>query len=345
MKTEISKFRKIKRKPIAASRQELITTEYLDNDKQFPLVIQPAVKGLNLISWSINNREFIEQQLLQHGAILFRNCQIDSPAKFREFISASCDEALEYSYRSSPRTEVGDRIYTSTDYPADRSIFPHNENSYAATFPLRILFFCLTPAAIGGETPIGRCRNILKYIDRQIIEKFQQKQIMYVRNFGNGFGLSWQTVFQTTDKQKVAEYCRHNNIQWEWRKGDRLRTKQIQPAIVLHPQTKEKVWFNHAAFFHISTLEPQIRQALITEFKEEDFPNNTYYGDGSPLEEGVLNCLRYAYQQEMVTCSWQKGDVLLLDNMLVAHARNPYQGCRKVLVGMAQEISHQDVLI
>jgi alpha-ketoglutarate-dependent taurine dioxygenase len=345
MKTEISKFKKTKRKPIASSRQELITTEYLDSEKQFPLVIKPAVKGLDLISWSSNNREFIEQQLLQHGAILFRNCQIDSAAKFEQFITASCDEALEYSYRSSPRTQVGNRIYTSTDYPADRSIFPHNENSYSATFPLIILFFCLTPAPTGGETPIGRCRNIIKHISHDIQDKFQQKQIMYLRNFGDGFGLSWQTVFQTTNKQKVEEYCRQNHIQWEWKKGDRLRTKQIQPAMVFHPQTKEKVWFNHAAFFHISTLEPQIRQALIAEFKEEDLPTNTYYGDGSPFEKDVLDCLRHAYQQEMVTFSWQQGDVLLLDNILVVHGRNSYEGSRKVLVGMAREISHQDVLI
>ena len=296
MKTEIPKFRKINRKPIASSRQELIKTRYLDNKKQFPLVVKPAVKGLNLISWSGKNREFIEKQLLQHGAILFRNCQIDSAAKFEQFIRASCDEALGYGYRSSPRTEVSNKIYTSTDYPADRSIFPHNENSYAATFPLRISFFCLQPARRGGETPIGRCRNILKHIDRDIQAKFQQKQIMYMRNFGDGFGLSWQTVFQTTDKQKVEEYCRRNSIQWEWKEGDRLRTKQIQPAMVFHPQTKEKVWFNHAAFFHISTLESQIRQALITEFKEEDFPANTYYGDGSPIEDRVLNFLRHAYQ-------------------------------------------------
>jgi alpha-ketoglutarate-dependent taurine dioxygenase len=345
MKTGIPKLKQVSRKTLGSSQQELIKTEYLDNDKKFPLVIKPAIKGVDPIAWSIQNKKFIETELLQHGAILFRNFEVKTVKKFEELIAAICDEALEYRYRASPRTQVSDRIYTSTDYPADQSIFPHNEHSYSPTFPLRILFFSVTLAEEGGETPIGKCRNILQHISRDIQQRFQEKQIMYMRNFGDGFGLPWQTVFQTTDKKKVETYCLQNNIQWEWKEGDRLRTRQIGSAFVSHPQTKEKVWFNHATFFHVSTLNSQIHNALISGFKEEDLPTNTYYGDGSPIEASVLEHLHNAYQQEMITFSWQKGDVLLLDNMLAVHGRNPYVGSRKVLVGMAQAINSKDVVI
>lgn len=335
----------IRRKAVNVSQQGLIETDYLVPEKKFPLVIKPAVKGVDLLTWASQNQQFIETELLKHTAILFRNFNLKSTAEFEQFISATAEEALEYRYRASPRTQVSGRIYTSTDYPADQSIFPHNEHAYSPTFPLRIFFFCVTPAQEGGETPIGSCRSIFQRIDPKIQERFIQKRVMYMRNFGDGFGLPWQTVFQTADKAVLEEYCRNQGIEVEWKPGDRLRTRQVGPAVVKHPQTGETVWFNHATFFHVSTLNPSVRDALMSGFPEEDLPTNTYYGDGSPIEPSVLENLRAAYQQEMITFSWHKGDVLMLDNMLAVHGRNPYRGSREILVGMAKAINSKDVEI
>jgi alpha-ketoglutarate-dependent taurine dioxygenase len=141
----------------------------------------------------------------------------------------------------------------------------------------------------------------------------------------------------------VEQYCHENDIQWEWKDGNRLRTRQVRPAVARHPRTGEMVWFNHATFFHVSTLEPTIRETLLAEFKEEDLPNNTYYGDGSPIESAVLDELREAYQQEMVPIAWQERDILMLDNMLTAHARAPFVGPRKVLVAMADLFTRDDL--
>ncbi|MBW4630834.1 MAG: TauD/TfdA family dioxygenase [Iphinoe sp. HA4291-MV1] len=331
----------VRRQTVNISPGSLIKTEFIQLGTNFPLVIKPSIKGVNLQNWAKNNREFLKTELLQYGAILFRDFKVKSIEEFEQIIAAICGEAMEYRYRASPRTQVGGRIYTSTDYPAEQSIFPHNEHAYSPTFPLKIFFFCMTPAQSGGETPIGSCRKVFERIHPDIRDRFIEKKVMYMRNFGDGFGLPWQTVFQTTDKTKVEEYCKSNGIEVEWKEGNRLRTRQVGPAVIKHPQTSEMVWFNHVTFFHVSTLEPTVRDSLLTNLKEEDLPTNTYYGDGSLIEPSVLAHLREAYQQEMVTFSWQKGDVLMLDNMLSIHARTPFVPPRKILVGMAEPYSPQ----
>lgn len=165
---------------------------------------------------------------------------------------------------------------------------------------------------------------------------------MYVRNFGDGFGLFWQTVFQTTDTSVVEQYCRGADISVEWKEGNRLRTRQVREDITTYPHTGEPAWFKHATFFHISTLEPGIRRTLLAEFSEEDLPNNSYYGYGSPIKPEVLEDLRRAYSQETISFLWQQGDILLIDNMLTAHLRGPFSGERRILVTMADPFTRPD---
>jgi alpha-ketoglutarate-dependent taurine dioxygenase len=332
-----------RRKAVDVAGGGLIKTEPLLPDSPLPLLIQPAVKGVHLATWAAGNREFIETQLTTYGALLFRGFDVADVDQFEQVAKAISGELLEYRFRASPRSQVGRNIYTSTDYPAEYSIFPHNEHSYSPVFPLKLFFFCVTPAEQGGETPVGSNRNVLGRIDPRICERFVEKKIMYVRNYGDGFGLPWQTVFQTEDHAAVEEYCRENGISWEWKDGDRLMTSQVGPAMVRHPRTGEMVWFNHATFFHVSTLPPTIRDALLAEFKERDLPNHTYYGDGSPIEPDVLEELRAAYLQEQVAFPWQVGDLMMLDNMLAFHGRAPFAGPRKTVVAMAEALRSKDL--
>lgn len=323
--------------------EELITAGSLPTGGALPLVIRPAVEGASLTQWAEAGRDFLDAQLLRHGGLLFRDFKVTTPAEFEQFIRAAAGELLEYRERSSPRTQVGGNVYTSTDYPAGKSIHLHNENSYQDTWPARIFFYCATAAREGGETPIADCRKVLARLSPGTRERFARKKWMYVRNYGDGFGLSWQAVFQTDDPAQVERHCREHDIEVEWKEGGRLRTRAVRPAISKHPQTGELTWFNHAAFFHVTSLDDGMREALLEVFAEDDLPSNTFYGDGSTIEPEVLDEVRAAYHQETVVFPWQEGDVLMLDNMLVAHARRPFVGPRKVLVGMARPVSRRDV--
>jgi len=336
------KFQGVSRKKFKISPAELVKTELMQPEQPLPLVIKPAVDGINLVKWTASNRKFIETKLLEYGGILFRDFQIKSVPEFESFIRTISGELIKYSYRSTPRSQVSDNIYTSTEYPAEQFIPLHNEMAYSSSWPMKIWFFCLEAAQQGGETPIADSRKVFQRINPKIKEQFLQKKIMYVRNYGEGLDLQWESVFQTNQKSEVETYCRKAGIEFEWKDGNHLRTRQVCQAVAAHPKTGEIVWFNQAHLFHVSSLESEVRKFLLLNFKESDLPRNAYYGDGSPIEASVLDEIREIYQQEAVKFTWQKGDILMLDNMLIAHGRMPFLGSRQVVVGMAEAYLNAD---
>jgi alpha-ketoglutarate-dependent taurine dioxygenase len=322
-KPTLKKLGAIKRKSVSVTQENLIKSS-------------PNVEGLNLTNWIEGNHALVNEHLLTHGGILFRNWHVKSIEEFEHFTQvAAGEDLLDYVYRSTPRSAVSGKVYSSTEYPADEWIPLHNEMAYTSTWPLRIWFYSVIVAEEGGATPIADSRKIYNRLDPGIRDRFAKHKVMYVRNYGGGLDLSWQNVFQTEDKAAVEAFCHDNGIEFEWKTGDRLRTRQICQGVARHPQTGEMVWFNQAHLFHVSSLKPEIRDQFLAEFKEEDLPRNTYYGDGSPIEPDVLAAIRQAMQEETIIFPWQQGDILMLDNMLAAHGRSPFRGKRKVVVTMA----------
>jgi len=204
---------------------------------------------------------------------------------------------------------------------------------------MRLAFFCVKPADEGGETPIADSVRVTARIDCAIREKFQRKKVMYVRNYRPGFDIPWQTVFQTENKEEVEAYCREHGIDCQWKGSGWLRTRQTCHAIAIHPKTRQAIWFNQAHLFHVTSLDERTRRGLLSLYGEEGLPRNSYYGDGAPIEEEVLANVREAYSGEASVFRWKANDLLLLDNMLVAHGRNPFKGERKILVSMANPYS------
>jgi len=326
----------LSRKAVRLSAQSLVCTGYLEPGRRQPLVFQPTVKELDAVVWASQNRELIETELVRHGAILFRRFYLRTTDKFEQFIKAISGELLQYSYASTPRSQISGNIYTSTEYPAEQSIPLHNEMSYARRWPMKIWFFCLQAATQGGATPIANSSKVFERIGADVRKRFMEKKVMYVRNYGDGVDLQWQKVFGTTSRAVVEAYCRKAGIDLEWKEGNRLRTKQVCQAVAVHPKTGRTVWFNQAHLFHISSLGPEFCASLQEEFSEDNLPRNAYYGDGSRIESAALDEIREAYRQEKVSFEWEERDILMLDNMAFAHGREPYVGQRKVAVGMAE---------
>ena len=335
-KTNLTGPQAIRRKPIRANQDALVKEGALRPDGSLPLLMQPAVDGVNLTEWAGTHREAVRQKLLSHGAILFRGFEVGTVAEFQGFMQALAGELLDYSYRSTPRSQVSGKVYSSTEYPAHQTIPQHNEMSYTRRWPMLLGFFCVEPSPEGGETPIADSHAVFERIDPAVRERFANKSVMYVRNYGDALDLPWQDVFQSDDRAAAEAFCREAGIDFEWKGEDRLRTSQVCQAVAAHPITGQMVWFNQAHLFHVSSLGAEMRDALLHSAGDEEPPRNAYYGDGSPIAEPDLDVIRASYDQETIVFAWQKGDILLLDNMLVSHGRRPYRGSRKIVVAMAE---------
>jgi hypothetical protein len=322
------------RKTLSISTETLVRVSPLGDHLGYPILVEPA-EDVELRFWLQANPQLIDKWLMEYGGILFRGFHISGISGFEESFRAACGELLEYKERSSPRRTVEGRIYTSSDLPETEAIFPHNENSYQSTWPMRIGFFCAAPPVEGGATPLVSSRLLYSVVPSMIRTQFEQKGLLYIRRYSGIFGLSWQEAFQTEDRTRVVEYCRTHGLQLAWG-ADQVETRGSRPAVVRHPLSDERLWFNHAAFFHASTVPKEIATLLLAQFGPERSPNDVRFGDGSAIDDSMIQEIRSITEKNRVRFPWKKSDFLLLDNMLTLHGRDPFKGERQIVVAMAR---------
>lgn len=286
-------------------------------------------------------RAEVDKHLRTGGGVVFRGFALDGADAFRSFANDFGHPLLTYEFGSTPRSQVTKCVYTSTEYPPHQHIPLHNEQAYTRDWPMKIWFYCMQAAPEGGETPIADSRAIFNDIPEAIRRRFVDEGLMYVRNFGNGLDVPWSQIFGTEDKAQVEAYCEKHGIACEWKADGELRTRQVCQGAARHPVTGEWVWFNQAHLFHVSNLEPEVRESLLDIVEdEEELPRNVFYGDGSRIDDATLDTVRGVLKAHTITFPWQTGDVVMLDNMLTAHARTPFKGPRKVIVAMAEAHGH-----
>jgi alpha-ketoglutarate-dependent taurine dioxygenase len=332
-------MRTMRRKAVEAT--ELVKTSFMPgHEDSMPLVITPAVDNVDLAGWCASHKDELNNYFDKYGAILFRGFPLDSAEDF-EAVASGIASDLFAEYGDLPPEADSARIYGSTPYPPDKMILFHNESSHLASWPMRQFFFCVTPAPDRGETPLLDCRTVLERLDPDLREQFTEKGLMYLRNFSEGIDVPWQDFFHTDDKAEVEKTCAEAGMSCEWTEQG-LRIRQVARAVTTHPRTGEQLFFNQVQLHHVSCLDDETRTALRQLFADEDLPRNVYFGDGTPIPDEVIDRIGELYEELCVEFPWQKGDLIAVDNMLVAHARRPFSGPRKLLVAMGEMIEAGD---
>ncbi|WP_410641648.1 TauD/TfdA family dioxygenase [Amycolatopsis sp. lyj-346] len=286
-------------------------------------------------AWVRRNVDDLRTALRTLGAVMVKNTPVGDDAALAAIAELVGGRTLDYTERSTPRSRVKGKVYTSTEYPADQEIPQHNESAYSVNWPDNLFFYCALAAETGGETPVADSRAVLAALPEDLVERFAAHGVLYTRTYRQGIGLSWQEAFQAEDRADVEKYCADNRIETEW-DDDLLRTRQVRPATTTHPLTGERVWFNQAHLFHINNLPAVTRASVLAIYDEEDLPRNAYLGDGSPITDEDFAAIVAAFEAAKIAEPWGHGDLLMIDNLLVSHGRRPYTGDRRVLVSMTK---------
>jgi alpha-ketoglutarate-dependent taurine dioxygenase len=303
----------------------------------FPLLVTPKADN-DIWRVSAQLKLLIERQLEKTGAILLRGFNLDGAEQFGRLVNSIGGELLQYVNGSTPRSQVHGNVYTSTEYPPERTIVQHNEMAYSRQWPTSLWFYCHQTADSGGATPLSDSHKIYNDMPLSIREKAERYGIKYVRNYRPYVDLSWQKTFNTDSRDQVEKMCRDMAMQYCWNK-DELKTWQICQGVSTHPRTGQKVWFNQAHLFHAANMDPSLRKALLHLYGEEGLPRHAFYGNGEAINDAEIAQIMTVIKRHTIRFDWQKGDVMVLDNMLRTHGREPYVGERKVLVAMNGQYS------
>lgn len=323
------------------------------NGIELPLVIRPKneeitfEESLRLIT---DNKELLKAKLLKNGGILFRDFPVSKAEDFSSFITAMDQgKFIDYIGGDSPRNKIGEGIYTSTEAPPSVKIPLHNELSFVKHYPKHIYFYCHIAPREKGETIIADSRKIYQSMDSVVKKKFIEKGIKYqscyyykssIMNLLNRWQRShksWIDVFETEDKNLVEEKCQANEFGFMWHQNDWLRISQERPAIMKHPITQENVWFNQA---HLYDFNPKLLGwwryfgAKMFYIRKHMRLHEVAFGDGSKIPRKDLYHILKTLDDNTVYFKWQKGDLLVLDNVLTMHGRATFKNERRILTAM-----------
>lgn len=300
-----------------------------------PFVVHALQRDTPLAAWLQASWPGLTARLDADGALLFRGFKVEQIDDFRAAAVSATPELLDYEEPSTPRSALGGNVFTSTEYPPDQRIPQHNEMSYRRTWPQYLWMWLQTPAETGGRTPLTDYRKVLLRLSERTRDAFESMGVMYERRYNTGFDITWQSAFRTGSRDAVEAQLSAAGVEFRWIGPQVLLTRQVVQGVLAHPRTGTKSWFNQANLFHPSSLPDDVREGLVAALGADLLPRMAKYGDGSPITLDTLREINNAIDAETVYPEWQPGDVAVVDNLSVAHGREPFSGPRRVFVAMA----------
>jgi alpha-ketoglutarate-dependent taurine dioxygenase len=290
------------------------------------------------LNWVAEHREALHAIVIEHGSILIHGLGLRDAAEigavFRQLATSLMIEREAFA----PRRTYSEGVYSSSTWPPNQPMCMHHELSYRLEVPGQMLFACLSVPTNGGATAVADAPTVLDALPAELIERFEREGWLLTRSYNDEIGASFTEAFGTEDRGVIESYCRANAIEFEWQPDGGLHTRQRRSAVVRHPLTGQRCWFNQIAFLNEWTLAPEVREYLLDVYGADGLPFNTSFGNGDPIDEDVVQLLNRVYEANTAREPWQAGDLMLVDNVRTAHSREPFEGPREVLVALADAV-------
>jgi alpha-ketoglutarate-dependent taurine dioxygenase len=314
----------------------LISTLNVDLQPGKPPVLRAETAG-DAARWAAQHRNALRAFVAEHGSLLIRGLGLRDAAE-TEAVFRQLGSLMTETEAFAARRRYSDGVYSASKWPPNQHMCMHHELSYALEPPGLMMFACLVAPTGGGETPVADSPNVLNALPADLVERFERVGWLLIRNYNEDIGASIAEAFGTDDRRAVESYCRANAIQFEWQADGGLRTRQRRSAVVRHPRTGERCWFNQIAFLNEWTMDPEVREYLVDSYGQDGLPFNTRFGNGDPIGADIVELIDKVYEKNTACERWQAGDLMLVDNVRTTHGRESFEGAREVLVAMADAV-------
>ena len=325
---------------------------------KLPAILEPqgANDFVTLLRFAERERDAIEKELRTTGGVLLRGWEVRSADEFERLLQVlGLPLEEDYLLGTTPRSNVGSHVFTSTEAPATYPIFAHNEMSYLNTRPMRIAFYCEVEPRRYGETPIFDTRAAFQNLDPEVARRLSERKVRYVRKlpferraWQDSIHRTWPETFLTTDRDEVARIAADHAVECTW-VGNDLQTEVVVDPIIQHPETGEtslNIQLYHETNMLLDIENLASRQSWMTNyttrlkarlgFRFGWFPIEVRFGDGEPIPPQDVRAIRQATWDTAVLFHWRKSDVLLLENLITGHGRMNVEAPRKIVAAFGR---------
>ncbi|KAK8941407.1 Clavaminate synthase-like protein [Platanthera zijinensis] len=259
----------------------------------------------------------LEEELRQHGAILLRGFDVRSPEDFSQVVAAFGWDEFVYAGAAN-RIKLADRVLTVNAEPLHLFLNFHHEMALIKEYPNKIFFCCLEAPAKGGETSIIPSDFLVEKMEEKAAEalkKMEEDGITAVMTTK-----AWHRMFNTADEIEAEKSAMKKFICNSIKFNDEDGTMDL----IYGPMSPVKEFNGKRVMWH-----------MITEYKLAERKSKVTFGDGERIPEEAIKAYNEIVDEGSVNVKWRQGDVLVVDNLTVQHARQPGEPPRVVLVSLS----------